>query len=402
MIMKLIITAVFPPEPIVSANLSSDIANELSKNSEQVKVVSPKPSRPFGHKFKKAENKNSSFEHQIVNSYVCPKSKLIGRLRESISFGMACKKVISENSKSLSVIYMNTWPLFAQYFVVKTAKKNKIPIVFHVQDIYPESLIKKLPPFLSHLVYWSLVGLDKYNLKNAQKIIAISPNMKNYLSVNRGLELHKIEVIRNWQNDQNFLAYDDSNKTDSPLFTFMYVGSISTSAGVDHIIESFKGIKNKTKIRLVIAGSGSDRAKCMRLAQGESSIEFWEAPYELIPEIQSKADVLLLSLKKGIGLTASPSKFTAYLFSKKPVIASMDAESDTAHSINEANCGFVVLPENVSELTSKMQEVSNIDKSVLQNMGLQGYQYALKNLSKKQNLDRITELICSFKLEHQT
>ena len=43
----LIISAVFPPEPVVSANLSRDLAEELSKNN-QVTVLCPKPTRPNG------------------------------------------------------------------------------------------------------------------------------------------------------------------------------------------------------------------------------------------------------------------------------------------------------------------------------------------------------------------
>jgi hypothetical protein len=39
---------------------------------------------------------------------------------------------------------------------------------------------------------------------------------------------------------------------------------------------------------------------------------------ELVPELQSQASVLLFTLKKGIGKTASPSKLPTYMFSKKP------------------------------------------------------------------------------------
>jgi hypothetical protein len=48
------------------------------------------------------------------------------------------------------------------------------------------------------------------------------------------------------------------------------------------------------------------------------NIEFWDAPLELVPELQSQASVLLFTLKKGLGKTASPSKLPAYMFSKKP------------------------------------------------------------------------------------
>ena len=48
------------PEPVVSAQLSEDIANELAVN-HKVTVISPKPTRPFGFKFlRKDINKSYS------------------------------------------------------------------------------------------------------------------------------------------------------------------------------------------------------------------------------------------------------------------------------------------------------------------------------------------------------
>ena len=51
----LIISAVFPPEPVVSASLSYDIASSLSGTYKTV-VLSPIPTRPLGFKFEKVVN----------------------------------------------------------------------------------------------------------------------------------------------------------------------------------------------------------------------------------------------------------------------------------------------------------------------------------------------------------
>lgn len=392
--MILIVTAVFPPEPIVSANLSFDIAERLSEKGENITVISPKPSRPFGHKLKSDPNWKINFSHEVLDSYVCAKSKLFGRLRESMSFGLACKNYIHKNASKISAIYMNSWPLFAQFYVIKQAKKNGIPVIMHVQDIYPESITKKLPSPLSNLAYSLLNKFENFNMRNVTKVIAISPNMKSYLSKTRPIQNHKIEVVRNWQNDNAFINFAaNALPSQNEVFTFMYAGSISASAGVDHIIQSFIGMANNDNSRLVIAGSGSEKEKCQKLAEGKKNIEFWDAPYKKIPEIQSKADILLLSLMKGIGLTASPSKFTAYLLSKKPVIASLDFESDTGQSIVNADCGFVVEPENIEKLSQKMKEVAKLNPNDLIRMGNNGYKFAIENLSKEGNLNKITAFI---------
>ena len=101
----LIITAVFPPEPIVSSRLSFDIANKLSEENEIV-VLHPHPSRPYGFSFDGKTLGVRKFEEIVIDSYVCPQSKLIGRLYESYSFGLHCKKYIERHRNCFSCIYV--------------------------------------------------------------------------------------------------------------------------------------------------------------------------------------------------------------------------------------------------------------------------------------------------------
>ena len=175
----LIISAVFPPEPIVSAKLSEDIANELSLTNK-VTVIAPNPTRPFGFKFDIVDSEKYNFELINVDTYTCPKSSTLGRLRESYSFGIACKKYIGKNHQNIDVIYMNSWPIFSQYLTSLTTRKYSIPLVTHVQDVYPESLSNKMP-LLGPLFNLFLQPLDRFTLENSKRVIAISVKMRNYL-----------------------------------------------------------------------------------------------------------------------------------------------------------------------------------------------------------------------------
>tara|TARA_R110002074_G_scaffold294455_6_gene466013 strand:- start:4123 stop:4422 length:300 start_codon:yes stop_codon:yes gene_type:complete len=76
---KLIISAVFSPEPVVSAKLSEDIAVELALTNT-VTVLAPKPTRPFGFTNQNSQKLNSGFVLINLDSYTCPESNLFGRL----------------------------------------------------------------------------------------------------------------------------------------------------------------------------------------------------------------------------------------------------------------------------------------------------------------------------------
>lgn len=383
--MIVIITAVFPPEPVVSANLSYDIASELSVTNN-VTVISPKPSRPFGFQFKK-EPLDFNFKHLLVNSFVCASSSIIGRFKESYSFGKHCYRYIAENYNNINLLYANTWPLFGQYFVVKAAKKFNIPLIIHVQDIYPESFSNKMP-FGAFLLNRLFLPLDKFILSNSTKIIVISEKMKKHLRITRNLKNNNICVIRNWQDESAYMNCASSRN--NKLFTFMYLGNISPAAGVDILIHSFQKANLKDS-QLIIAGSGSDLESCLRIAQQYKNvnIHFIEAPTHLVPSIQSQADVLMLPLKKGIGLTASPSKLPSYMFSAKPIIACVDSDSDTEQVINLANCGWVLRPDNRNDLANLMRMVAQVPRTELKQKGKNGFEFAIEYFSKSKNLDKL-------------
>ena len=389
----LIISALFPPEPVVSAMLSKDIAEQLSRHHIVV-VLCPHPTRPEGFVFeKKFEAEN--YKVQRLNSFTCASSDLLGRFRESYSFGVHCAKYIQKNSRLIDCIYINSWPLFAQSIIIKTANKFDIPCVLHIQDIYPESLTDKLPILIRKVVTTLLAPVDKSNLKNAKHILGISPNMISFLSKSRGINKYKFELIRNWQDDDQFISHiPQIDKEEKKAFIFMYAGSLSQSAGVASLINGFHkaGLPNA---KLIIAGNGSDKKNCIEIANSfaNNQIEFCEVAPDKVPELQSQSDILCLPLRKGIAKTATPSKLTAYLLSAKPVIACVEDESDVANVINEANCGFVIEPENVEILAETMQKVYGIKQSELENLGKNGREYALKNLSKKINLQKVVTVI---------
>ena len=387
----LLISALFPPEPVVSAMLSRDIAESLSRRNKVV-VLCPKPSRPEGYEFEKVEEPNG-YKVIRINSFLSPASKIVGRFRESYSLGKRCADYIKKNSAAIDCIYINSWPLASQYLIIRAAKKFKIPCVLHIQDIYPESLTGKLPKAVRNLFYNLLLPIDKYSLKNATRILGISENMIAYLSRSRKVDKSKFELVRNWQDDQSFLDFVPG-KRESSDFIFMYVGSISASAGVENLIYAFDkaGLNNS---RLLIVGNGAEKNACIAIVKelNNDQIEFLEVIPAEVPCIQSKADVLLLPLKKGISLTATPSKLTAYLFSAKPVIACVEHESDVANILKSGGCGFVVKPEDVDALALTMKYTVELNNGELLQMGKKAKEYATANLSKEANLSKVVKII---------
>lgn len=381
---------VFWPEPIVSAGLMKDLASALATEYD-VTVLCPMPTRPMGFKVPEFSDAGFPFKIVRVNSFASPQSALIGRFRESYSNGEAVVKYIEEHNGEFDFVYNDSWHLFGRGLITKACKKYGIPYITPVQDIYPESITSKLPNIkpLKWLVNKILMPLDLYCLNNAKLIHTNSEKMMQDLMMSRGLAGDKFVVVRNWQNEQDFLDYaaKRTEKKVNALFTFMYLGNVGPLAGVDTLFDALK-IVNLPNARLVVAGSGSAKASLQEKAKEYSNcnIEFWEVPAGMVPATQDIADVMCLPVKKGFALSSVPSKLPAYMFSKKPVLAAVDAISDTAECIRLSKGGWVAEPEDPASIAKCMREAYSTSKEDLATIGKNGFDHAIARFSKGVNL----------------
>jgi glycosyltransferase involved in cell wall biosynthesis len=390
----LIVNCVFDPEPVVSAQIGHSLSETLSESGHNVTVIAPYPSRPLGFNFEELPeraNRISIFisKKQLtcyhLPSYIHPESGILGRLRESISFGIASYKFIMSSKDKYDIVYMNTWPIFGQLGVAFACLRKNVPYAIHIMDIYPESLTKSLPLPIKAFLNLLLMPVEKFILRKAKLIIAISNKMKKYLFESRNLEPSKIAVIHNWQDENNFTDIPRPIKNEKKVF--MYLGNIGPVAGIPFLIEGFSNLNGK----LIIAGMGSERENCKRMSEKYPNldVEFLDVPNGKVAEIQSLADVMLLPILKGTANTSIPSKLPAYMFSKKPVIVMADNDCDSALAVLDAKCGWVGDYGDLNKLEYHVNQILSFDDEQLQKMGLNGCDYAKENFSKRKNLDKL-------------
>lgn len=395
---KLIIASVFPPDAVTSAYLNIDLANALSKEGE-VTVIRPFPSRPKGVSYTDKDIKQyDNFETVLVDSYRCPSSKVLGRFRESISFGRACQKYIEEHHHEIDFIYNHSWHLFGYNMVAKTAVRYGIPYMVVVQDIYPESLFtsRSMPGIVKSIVMKTLGRLDRYTLKNAARVRTISEEMRAYLIKTRGLDEKKVYAVDNWQDDSNHF-YKPMEGKPNP-FVFEYLGSINSHSNVDLIIRSFAKAQ-LPDAELRIYGGGNKKEECVQLVKDLelSKVRFDYVQRDNVPQVQAEASVLVLALSKGNGAFSLPSKVTSYMLSGRPIIASVDVESATTRYINNAGCGIAVPPADEEALAQAFKNLYSMKQDELAAMGKRAREFADKHLTRDYNLkivvDQIKEIL---------
>jgi glycosyltransferase involved in cell wall biosynthesis len=404
----LIISCVYPPEPVVSSQTSAQIVQELVQRGHDVIVITSFPNRPAGkiypgysRRLFQAENKDG---YRLIRCFgsISTKSQIFSRLMENITFGVtACLAALTVPKPA--VVYSNTWPIFAAGLMWLASWLRRVPMVISIQDMYPESLIsqKRLHPH-GHVAK-ILRSIDGFLARRCAGVIAISSRFGDLYHNDRGVATERIHVIPNWI-DGRVIDPDDPravivrSRFNLPANARLavYGGNIGVAAGVETLIEAIRCLENESGFHLLVAGEGSQLAICQDLAQQVSPdrIAFctpW--PKDETSSVLSAADFLILPTRGRQSLASVPSKLITYMLSAKPVLSLAWPDSDLANIVEQSGCGWVVEPDRPDLLAAQIKRVMDIDANELSQRGLAGRQYALANFSKEVCLPRVIDIL---------
>lgn len=393
----LIVSAVFPPEPVVSARSAGDFYSYLKAKGHEVTVLCPQPSRYSGN----WTPKNDTADIFRLNSYTCKEYSILGRLRESWSFGRKVSDYIRSSPRQYDVCYLISWPVFGSYYSAKAAQRYGIKVVHHIQDVYPEALATKLGGWKYKLAFRLLLPFEKKATQASDVSLLLTEKLKEEFCKNRKISAEKVEIFPNWLDETDFIkvySKEDVCKQygiPEDRFTFMYFGNIGPLAGVETVLHAF-GKGGFHNCQLIIAGEGSQKKNCLEIVQreGMKNVLFISEPdANKVGMVQSVADVLILPMKAGPGSTSVPSKLMAYMLSGKPVLASVDRDSEVADEVCKADCGIVVLPENSEEMKTGMECFISTPLQEMKRWGENARQYGLNRYSKAKALERLEKIL---------
>src|SRR5574341_1176085 len=352
----LLISCVLLPEPVVSAQTSSQIAKELYGRGNHVRVISPFPNRPAGKLYSGYLRKLFTHEHtedgfNILRcfSFFSPHSNTISRFLENLSFGITSGFAVLTGPRP-DVVYANTWPIFAQGILWFICHSRGIPLVLSIQDIYPESLIAQGRLRHSSWIFRALRLIDKFLAHHSDAIIVISEQFRQFYIRDRGLPPEKVSVIPNWIEDIPQMANSSKNNIrrqhDIPenAFLVVYGGNIGFAAGIDSVIQAFEHLVDRENIYLLIAGDGPMLENCCVLASaGTNRRIVFHHPWlaDETSNVLSAADLLILPTQGKQSLVSLPSKLISYMLAGRPILALAQPESELAEIIQGSNSGWV-------------------------------------------------------------
>ncbi len=144
-------------------------------------------------------------------------------------------------------------------------------IIFDHHDPFPEMFITKKKKKRGHLIYKILIFLEKITFKVSDVVMATNMSHRD-LAINRGGILEEnVFIVRNGPDYNQIKAIKNKHRRikKKPI-TLGYIGVIGETDGVDYFLRTIKILNmdsNRTDIRVIIVGGGTDLKKMKKYAE---------------------------------------------------------------------------------------------------------------------------------------
>jgi len=282
------------------------------------------------------------------------KGNILRRAASFVGFSVA-SAIVGGRGEEVDGVLALSPPLTLGLTGWTIARRRNAPLVFNIQDVYPDVAVE-----LGILSNPGLVAaarkLERLCYARADAVTVLSDDLRDNISP-RVDKPTKVRVIPNFV-DTEWIApaeRDNGYRREYELsdkFVVMYAGNVGLSQSLDLVLDSAAVLAPFKDIIFVINGGGARRASLERRARGMSNVRFVDMqPSERLPEVLAAADVHLVPLKRGLARSSVPSKTYSILAAGRPLIASVDSGSEVARIVSRAGAGIAVPPEDSEAFT---------------------------------------------------
>ncbi len=350
-----------PEEPTIN-HLYRPLWEKLMAAGHHINIITPNPTRGVSASIQAQYTKLTVEERAQMTIYRVPcftykpaKFSKFKLFRRYVSVSTRLSKMLKKVASDIVFVSTNP-PLLYSYLVTKHCHKKGIPVVYNVQDIYPDNIFNT-----KSVIYKIFNPLQILSLKRATKIITISETMRHTLLA-KGDFNHKISVVYNFDiSDVDHAKALPVTYFDPQKFNVCYAGNIGYVQDIDVILAAAKRLLHDPDIVFHIFGEGSQAARISKRIIDENIVNTISYPALSVAEsgaLYKNADVNIISILPGIIKTALPLKTASVINSGKPfVFIGVDDKDHQEAWINDI-AGLVRIPHrNYAELSRALKSL---------------------------------------------
>lgn len=410
----LLLPAYFYPENAASLYIAQNRYEAFAKNGFEMVAFVPSPTRGITketrNNYRGIKKESMYGDKLVVHRFSMFPEKRNSVLRALRYFMCAVKQfnrgVASKYTRDCNMMFIASTPPIQGALAAVIKKFRKIPIVYNLQDIFPDSLVGTGLAKKGGLLWKIGRVVENFTYRNADKIIVISEDFKRNIMA-KGVPEEKIEVVYNWVDEE---AVVDVPRTENVLFDrygldrskfyVTYNGNIGLTQNMDMLVGVAKELEAKEEIHFVLVGEGAYKESLSRIIK-ERNIKNVTLlpfqPYEEISHVFSLGDVSLVISKPGVGSNSVPSKTWSIMSASRPVLANFD-ENELKTIIADNNCGIFTKAGDNDAFKAAIIKLYG-DRELCKEMGKNGRQFVMDNLTKEVGTQKYVDVIKSVALK---
>lgn len=383
----------------------NQFAKYWAKAGHKITVLAGTVHYAIGKKQPKYKGKLFVTEHESENITVkrCHVSESynkssLGRAWGYISFAFS-STLAGLFVKKPDIIICTSPPLIVGLTGAILGKLKRIPMVFEVRDLWPESVID-LGAVTNKWAIKFLFWIQRVSYKSAKWINVLTPAFEEFLVNVNGVAREKIGMIPNaadldiikpsprdnWVRKKHNLG----NK-----FIVTYVGAHGATNALTQLIDAARILKEKAAdVQIMLVGDGIKKAELIKEAKASNlnNVTFVEpVPKVQIGDYINASDVCTAVLKKIESFkTVYPNKVFDYMAAAKPIIIGIDGVARKL--IEDAGSGIYVEPENAKEFVEAVLKLKENPK-LCHEYGQNGLNFVRQNFDRDPLADKYIDIL---------
>ena len=359
----LFLTDNFPPEVNAPASRTHEHCRQWVAAGEQVTVITCSPNFPKGRVFDGYRNR--LWQQETIDgirvirvwSYITANEGFVKRVLDYTSY-MLTAFIASLFVRRVDIVVGTSPQFFTAVAAWAVGAAKRIPFVFELRDIWPESIKAVGAMKESAAIRW-LEKLELFLYRRAALIVSVTHSFRETL-MRRGIDGAKIEVITNGVDLSRFSPRPKDAALEAELgfagcFVAGYIGTHGMAHALETLLAAMAALQQRPEgqsIRLLLLGDGARKAdleaEAARLGLG--NVRFvGTVPKEQVARYWSLLDVSVIHLRQTeLFTTVIPSKLFECMGMGIPVLHGVAGES--ARIVEREGAGIVFEPENAAQL----------------------------------------------------
>ena len=360
----LFLTDNFPPESNAPASRTFEHCREWVRAGHAVTVITCAPNFPKGKVFDGYLNR--LWQQEVMDgirvirvwSYITANEGFVKRILDYQSF-MLSATLAAPFVRGVDLVVGTSPQFFTACAAYLVSRLKRIPFVFELRDMWPESIKAVGAMKADSVAYRWLERMEMFLYRKASRIVTVTHAFRDAL-MHRGIDGNKIDVVTNGVDLSHFAPQAKDPQLVQQLglqgmFVAGYIGTHGMAHALETLLEAAQTLQQTPgaeNVRLVFLGDGARKLDLVARSEaiGLRNVLFLESvPKNQVVRYWSMLDISIIHLRKTeLFTTVIPSKLFECMGMGIPVLHGVAGES--AEMVNREQVGEVFEPENAEQL----------------------------------------------------